>query len=86
MDISLSEFQTRFEDVAAGERQEDVVVSVAGGARQGRGRGGARIGIGGEGQGHGGVGSGLGGERQGVEAVLLDTGAVTSVLIGAYRV
>ena len=31
VDISLSEFQTRFEDVPTGERREDVVVSVAGG-------------------------------------------------------
>ena len=31
VDISLSEFQTRFEDVPARERREDVVVSVAGG-------------------------------------------------------
>ena len=68
MDISLSEFQTRFEDVAAGERQEDVVVSVAGGVGMGKDM------------------EGWGGEGQGVETVLLDTGAVASVLIGAYSV
>ena len=31
VDISLSEFQTQFDEVPAGERQEDVIVSVAGG-------------------------------------------------------